>query len=208
MELGEFIVAAIESAGQSFQEGELAFLALTSKVERPLLDRIAYQLHLSLEGRQLVVAREYPISAKIRADVAVLRGNAIVAVLEAKAMYTADCTREGGLRREYSDLLDADLKRYDGITAASLQVYCLLFGTHPLAPPPPGLKRVVKYSQLLVQSFKTHHTGPAILKIVEANLGRFLRPESRFATGKLSAGVAFGIPVELWWWLYADHPDW
>jgi hypothetical protein len=67
---------------------------------------------------------------------AVLAGGSLTCVLEAKAVATADCTRESGQRREYADLLQAVLHRYAALTCEPFDIYCLLLGTHPLQPPP------------------------------------------------------------------------
>jgi hypothetical protein len=155
MEIAQILPTSIDRAGQSFEQGELAFLALTSKVERPFLDRLSYQLYKSLDQSTYTVAREFPVLRGVRADIAVLRGTSLLAVIEAKAMSTADCTREEGLRREYPDLLHADLQRYATCGFAGLQVFSLLLGTHLLAPPPKHLTGIVKYRRLLSQAFRT-----------------------------------------------------
>ncbi len=202
MELAKRLIASIGAAGESFAPSELAFLALTSKVERPLLDRVSYQLHrvLSLEG--FAVARECPVGGGVRADVAVLRNGELQVALEAKAMYTADCTRRGGLDRQYPDLLDADLRRYGALTVGGLKVYSLLLGTHLLSAPPRTLKRVIKYSNMIGQAFKAHTSAEEIRAVAEKNLAAFVRPEVRIAGGAIKAGTAFELEVEVMWWLY------
>jgi hypothetical protein len=202
MELSAILASAIGTAGHSFADGELAFLALTSKVERPLLDRISYQLHVALQPLGLMVAREYPAAAGIRCDVAVLREGRIAAAIEAKAMYTADGTRQNGLCRQYPDLLETDLRRYSSVKIEGLKVYSLLLATHLLAAPPSNLRQVIKYSPMLNQAFKSHTTANTIRDIAEQGLGKLLRLDLRKAAGTLKAGHAFGIEVELLWWLY------
>ena len=202
MELAKLLIASIEAAGESFVSGELAFLALTSKVERPLLDRVSFQLHRVLESEGLVVAREYRIAAGVRADAAVLKNGELLAALEAKAMYTADCTRRGGFDRQYPDLLNADLHRYGTLRAGELRVYSLLLGTHLLSAPPRTLSRVIKYPTMIGQAFKAHNDAKGIRTVAEKNLASFIRSEVRIADGTIEAGMAFGVEVDVMWWLY------
>ena len=61
----EFLDDSLQASAKSFAAGELAYLALTSKVELPIRDRLAWCLHTSLPNR--VVAREWK-----RCDLAVL----------------------------------------------------------------------------------------------------------------------------------------
>ncbi len=73
-----------------FGADELAFLALTSKVELPVRDRLAYALFERLPDR--LVAREWK-----RVDLAVLARRPTpfpVMLLEAKALYTFDLVGE------------------------------------------------------------------------------------------------------------------
>ncbi|HEV2085013.1 MAG TPA: hypothetical protein VGR09_08015 [Gemmatimonadales bacterium] len=206
MELAQLLPTTIHRAGRSFEQGELAFLALTSKVERPFLDRLSYQLYKSLDQSTYTVAREFPVLRGVRADIAVLKGSLLLTVIEAKAMCTADCTREEGLRREYPDLLRADLQRYAACGIDGLQVFSLLLGTHLLVPPAKHLTSVVKYRRLLTHAFHTHLTAEAIRQAADDNLERFLRPETRLTSGLITGGSAFGVPVELLWWLYGPFP--
>jgi hypothetical protein len=72
----------------AFARNELAYLATTSKVELPTRDRLAWLLHVAL-GDDFVVSREWR-----RADLAVLAKDAVVAQIEAKALYTFDILKE------------------------------------------------------------------------------------------------------------------
>lgn len=202
MELSSFLRSAIVKAGESFAEDELAFLALTSKIERPFLDRVGFQLHGELAPKGFVVAREYPVAARVRADVAVLKDGALIGAIEGKAMYTADCIQGRGRGPRYPQRLDADLQRYVATQTGELQVFSLLLATHPRAKASAELRKVIKYSPLLNRAFKTHGDAEAIERVAQEVLGVAMRSEMRVAAGKLSAGTAYGIPVELMWWLY------
>jgi hypothetical protein len=162
---------------------------------------VSYQLHRSL-GSEALVAREYPVRPGARADVAVIRGTSLVGAIEAKAMATADCTRTEGKRREYPDALQADLDRYADLACEPLEVYCLLLGMHPLQPPPRHLGHAIKYSALLSGAFRRHAGEEAIRRAAQENLDRFLRDDVQLARGSVEGGTAFGIRVDVLWWLY------
>src|SRR5262245_1830650 len=98
-----FLTETIERAGQSFTNGELAFLALTSKVERPFLGRFAFAAHEALAPTGAHVAREFAVAGAGRADVVILRERQVSCIVEGKAMAVADCTRAEPGRREYAE---------------------------------------------------------------------------------------------------------
>ncbi|MFC8946409.1 hypothetical protein [Streptomyces rochei] len=54
-----FLDSCLQSAGSSFEDGELAYLALTSQIENPVRDRVAYAMHRRLKGTRLGVGREW-----------------------------------------------------------------------------------------------------------------------------------------------------
>ncbi len=86
---GEQLAEWLEAAAASIDPGELAYLALTSKIERPLQDRLAWLLHIRLPG--WVVSREWRAI-----DIAILSAGAEspLVLLEAKAMYSFDVAWE------------------------------------------------------------------------------------------------------------------
>ena len=87
----DVLLQGLADAGTSFERGELAYLAVTSKVELPVRDRFAWELHRRLEDRSLLVAREWR-----RVDLAVVREGDAVVVIESTALYAfASCVSRG-----------------------------------------------------------------------------------------------------------------
>lgn len=89
----ELIAANMQFLGKDFRSNELAYLALTSKIEFPIRDRLAFRLcQRLLESSDLAVAREWK-----KYDLAVVTdGSEARLLLEAKAMYSFDLfTRSG-----------------------------------------------------------------------------------------------------------------
>ena len=56
--MNEMIINSIKQLKSDFKKDELAYLALTSKVENPLRDRIAYNLYSQI-GNDYIVCREW-----------------------------------------------------------------------------------------------------------------------------------------------------
>jgi hypothetical protein len=198
----KLLVACLKEALGSFRDSELAYLALTSKLERSIVDRLAYQLHLALPATPWVVGREVQIGLRDRADIALLESGLLRMAVEAKAMTSADCLRNDGKRREYPDRLQFDLDRYSGNSADSTEVYSLLLAVHPCSAPPPVAGQVIKYHSLLCTPYRRGLTAERVRSLVEDNLRNFLSFDDLVASAAHDAGTAFDTRVELLWWLW------
>lgn len=84
---GPMLKKIIKSIKDSYQKGELAYLALTSKVENPLRDKIAFEFHKKM-GSDKVICREWTNhkTNRSKADIAILdsQGNP-ECIIECKA---------------------------------------------------------------------------------------------------------------------------
>jgi hypothetical protein len=85
MKYYEDLKNALAHIGDSFEENELAYLALTSKAELPIRDRLAFNLHKRFWKDEIVVTREWQ-----RTDLALLKNNEPLLICELKAGYTFD----------------------------------------------------------------------------------------------------------------------
>ncbi|MFD6275033.1 hypothetical protein ACFWFI_05590 [Streptomyces sp. NPDC060209] len=88
---GEFIDSCLQGAGGSFQEGELAYLAMTSQIENPVRDRVAYEMHRLLRGTRtlLDVGREWTGLSTEGKDGRPVRRQVDLAVVEKPARRTS-----------------------------------------------------------------------------------------------------------------------
>ena len=84
----ERVADALTHLHSEFEKNELAYLALTSKIERQIVDRLAFSLHRKYGGADSVaIAREFTVSKEIqRVDLAVTVHEQPVLFLESKAM--------------------------------------------------------------------------------------------------------------------------
>ncbi len=191
--------AAIEDAGRAFEPNELAFLALTSKIERPIVDRVAYRLFSTLRPSQKV-GREWPLDS-IRVDLAILEQESPKVLLEAKAMGTSDCTRPGNRGTEYPGLLQRDLDRFKGKEVDS-DIFSLLLAVHPKREIPRDLKKIVKYASGMNTALRTPGGEAGVRARCQENLKNSLIPGVPCHSDFIPGGCAFGIEVDVLWWLF------
>jgi hypothetical protein len=173
---------------------ELAYLALTSKPEAQIRDRLAYRLHLQLAGQELLVAREWK-----RTDLAVLQSDgAPLALIEAKALLSADLQYQGRVEKWRKRVL-ADINKArqtaERADAQDSEVYALVIVTHVLTPVTPEQRSVVKYGKRLIAVAPWEEAERRDLKQ--------LLPEGPAPhEHTLGRGEAFGIKVEVTTWLF------
>jgi hypothetical protein len=192
----------LERAAASFAPGELAYLALTSKIERPLQDRLAWSLHAGLPG--LVVSREWR-----KTDIAILSadGKTPRVLLEAKAMYSFDLAWEPNASG-YPQLMAHDMAKASQLDPeGTAAVYALALVTHPHGLPR-DLPGVIKYLDRITEATLEVGAGP-LREIAAATMKRTLPQLGNVRTGALSGGVAFDTKVTIDYWLVGpfSSPD-
>lgn len=194
MQFDTDLMAALASVEHEFGPNELAYLALTCKIELPIRDRLAFMLHRRYQGSHYLVAREWK-----RVDLAVLDGEAYPAYLvELKAMYTFDAAADAG---RYAKMTVADEGKAFALARADTQVYSLLLATHVHGVVPERLFDVVKYAAGINTSVRRHQSADhvrerAIAEVAKEHDGRILVNHK-----ELIAGSAFGLDVSVFCWL-------
>ncbi len=181
----------------SFAPNELAYLALTSKVELPLRDRLAWSLHTSL-WPEYVVAREWR-----RTDLAVLHRDspaAPVMLLEAKAMYSFDgCTERGCA--QYEAYVRSDQAKASALAGCNTSVFLLLLATHPEGAPDPSVRDIIKYSSGITRA-KRHFPEPdEVREVCLDRMTPIMEALGRTVRGSLHAGRSFNLEVTIDYWL-------
>jgi len=189
----DVLLQALEESGRSFERGELAYLAVTSKMEFPVRDRFAWALHQLLEDRSLLVAREWK-----RADMAVVREGDAVAIIESTALYAFDVLREPGLHK-YRAKVIGDLAKAAAL-APHADAYALVLCTHVLGEIAPQLRRwVVKYSSGIIGAAKSHgNTGQ---EAARQRLGDELSQLGPSDRSEIPNGSVWGLDVIVDAWL-------
>ena len=190
---------AMKRLGDEFKESELAYLALTSKVENPIRDRLAYCLHRQFkEEKNIRIAREWTEHKQIsRVDIAVLDGSIPRLLLEVKAMYNSYNLFKQDLGG-FPNQVERDigkLKRYQPKDKPE-KIAMLLVPNHTNECPK-YLKGTVKYNLWNHQPREEDELRNA----VASNFSRF----KCFNSGRVAGGRAFGIGVEVYYWLFGPY---
>lgn len=182
-----------------FAADELAFLALTSKVELPVRDRLAYALYQRLP--RSLVAREWK-----RVDLAVLAedGKTPQMLLEAKALFTFDLIGDEVWVDRYPMLVRKDvaaLRARSDLTEHT-QLFALVLATHPLTPAGPHLREVAKYSRGVAKAIGALGTADAVFEQADAAVRAAVPDASEIVdNGRIPGGSAYGVQVDVPYWL-------
>jgi hypothetical protein len=208
-DLRETLAHHLRGIGGSFDDGELAYLASTSKIEAAVRDKLAWRLHQQL-GQDVVVSREWPLGGRKRADVALLRDSIPWAVVEFKALYAFDVHIEKK-RGEYRERVRTDLARA-AEWAPQADAYAVVLTTHVAGTIRPDLARVVKYATGVGRALTQLGTADAVrskaLDIWGQELATLGAPVEAI---ELDHGAAWGLDIVLDAWLVGpvshDHLD-
>jgi hypothetical protein len=197
LDLAQEIVEALSRVEQKFLPSELAYLALTSKVEGPIRDRLAFQLHSALLPRGLSVAREFR-----RVDIAVLDGDEVLALIELTAMYTFDAHHPRRIAR-YREKLREDASKCHGQQYKGAQIFTVLLATHPHGMPTEGAAAAIKYANDIRSSFAKHENAANILATATEQVsGWYADPRK----GEImDVGLAYGVSVSVYYWMFGPH---
>lgn len=191
MRIGEVLKEELKGLSASFIPGELAYLALTSKVEFPIRDRLAFRLHTRLGDSASQVAREWH-----RTDLAVLSLGVPTLLLEVKAMYSFDAVDGAVGLRHFRRQVLKDRDKSLRPEAKSAEVYALLLVTHPKGHCGEELDALVKYRTGIERAAKQ-----GIERVREGAAAAISKAFEDFrlvtTNGSLEAGTAFGVPVDI-----------
>lgn len=195
--LTQHVVDSLNTLRQAYLPDELAYLALTQKVEHAFRDKLAFQLHKRLSD-ELLVCREW-----CRTDLAIVRNTQPLLLLEAKAIYTFDILK-GGAQHPYPNLLRQDVEKAHALQtegrSPSLEVLALLVATHPHDPPNAACRDAVKYYDGVVKYATQGITIEAANKMVQSQVNLPLLHH-----GEVPGGKAFGIGVSVAYWLFSAY---
>jgi len=190
------LIQSLNSTAKDFRKDELAFLALTTKIELPLRDRWASMLYKGLAKQKLIVSREWK-----RVDLAILKESRPVVLVELKAMYTFDVVNGGVSGKKLVGCLKQDMKNAENLANRSTSIYGVLLVTHPKEIIPNNLVGVVKYQSRINSAFKSFGKQKEIAKIASERTENLLRKSKILEKGTLQGGSAFGIKTDVLYWI-------
>jgi hypothetical protein len=122
-EYESIIADVIQNIGKEYDENELAYLCLTSKVENPLRDKIAFQLHKQL-GENKLVCREWTNKGvqKNKSDIAILDfDDNVECIIEFKAHSSIQ-----GIN-EWLNEMEEDISKAKEVSLKNTAIFFVLF---------------------------------------------------------------------------------
>ena len=200
------VADALNHLDKEFARNELAYLALTSKVEKQIIDRLAFSLHRDFGCHgNISVAREFTVPREIqRVDLAITHGRAPRLLLEAKAMQSFNVNLPKRSRK-YRARIEEDikkLKKYSPVTSpTSLDKVVLHLTTHTSVSPDTKWNGIVKYSSR-IRNHRPKNIGEMKEKLNEQ------LPKNKFpirASGEIPGGCAFNVNVIIHFRLFGPY---
>ncbi len=197
----------------AFRQNELAYLALTSKIELAIRDRIAF--YCNLHGKNITVAREWhsPAHGKNqRTDIAIFCKSPLLALIEIKAIYTLDAFFNPKSRDYFLNIIRNDQSKSASVATnlvsaqkVSVQTYELLLAVHPHVTLGTSLNPIIKYISQINKCINRH--GDKYFNKAQTKIRNILSSASlNYEEGIIKGGCAFGVDVDVIWWLIY-HPN-
>lgn len=198
--LRESVIEILTGLNSAFAADELAYLALTQKVEWAVRDKLAFGLHSRLcTDPDMLVCREWN-----RFDLAVLKNDIPIFLLEAKAIYTFDIVK-AGVAHNYPDLLRRDvekgLARKGTVAQGETEIFTLLLATHPHTPPSRRYASAVKY----FGGVNKYATKNITVEQADQEIKRRLHGHPYAHHGVVTGGRAFEIDASVAYWLFGPY---
>jgi hypothetical protein len=195
---GDEIAKATKDALSAMPKDELAYLALTTKSEGPMRDRIAFHLHKKHEDSKFWVAREW----SKRIDLAFVKREDLtpICLVELKAIYVVDALlKKKDGRPWFVGPVEKDLDKLKKTDAPNK--FGLILATHVHKDVPENLKGIVKEYEINRVFEKYKGDSQIILEKAVAKI-REIYGERIVCEGDVAAGRTFKLlDVTLYYWL-------
>ncbi|MFT7294745.1 MAG: hypothetical protein ACI87Q_002603 [Pseudohongiellaceae bacterium] len=189
------ITNTIKSLTDNFQNNELAFLALTTKIELPFRDRWAFSIFNEIE-MDFNVSREWK-----RTDLAILKGKTPQVLVELKAMYSFDAALDPDGIGGFTDAMSADAKKAKNLAVEETEIYTVLLVTHPSISFSPEMDGIVKYVPGINRAIDKFGSALRVKEVACEAVDNDLKNRNVVASGELNGGKAFGAEVSVLYWI-------
>ena len=191
------ISAIMSNLSDKFSCNELAYLALTSKIERPIVDKLAFCLHRNYAEGHIAIAREWTKPKQYqRADLAVVSDGKPRLLLEAKAMYSFDMFSSDANKKKYRNRVGKDVKKLRQFRPEyDLERTAMILLTDANCCAEGKFAGIVKYMKRLKEPANSFDK---LKCTVEQNFK--CRPIH--SSGSICAGYEFGVNVTVHYWLF------
>ncbi|MCB8565792.1 hypothetical protein [Fusobacterium ulcerans] len=172
---------------------QLAYFGLTSKVELPFRDWLAFNL-MEKSNNEYLIGREYPN----RSDLSLIINNKTIHCLELKACYTFDLYKD--FQTEWNKVLN-DLSKYE---TREEKVSFMLIALHPLSKFDINAKENLKLIKYLNKHMRFQHSPNNTLDAICTNIvNNCHTPHLKLKChGFKTLGQAFNIETGLVYFLW------
>lgn len=205
----QHVADAMNCLGGEFRENELAYLALTSKVENPIRDRLAYALHRNItEEKGFYCTREWTTPRRKKKDKSVRGGRIDLTIfenrnprllVELKSLYSFDMYKKD---RDtlYPCQVAKDMKKMNNYDSDhEIERIAIILITDPVQNPDKHLEHVIKYNRYIRQFHERTKSG------LETAVAYYFRNFRSFSCGRIDGGRAFGIDVSVRYWCFDSY---
>lgn len=191
------VVQSIEQLGNCFEQNELAYFALTSQVEQPIRDKLAFYLFNQL-APELTVLREWN-----RVDIAILAdADQPESLLELTAMQTCDLALKPELAYKVLEKVVSEEAKLKKLSRSNTERFTLLLATHIHHPIPKQNKPLVKYSKAIGRAFDKIYYPDKIKSIAQDAIITAFNKRQLLSSGEIQAGVTLATKVSILYWVY------
>lgn len=183
-----------------YNSNEVAYLALTAKVEATLRNKLAYRLQQRMMDEQttLQVARDWQDT-----DIAIITSaGQPEALIYLKSGYIPDETEANSSMIGFypKKVLDASQKSHQ-IGLDHTQTFAILFYTHQDKPVEEVYKKSVKHDNAFLRAFK-QHSAEEMLDSAKTNITIFFSAKNLPTTHIIiEAGKCWDVKVDIHTWL-------
>ena len=185
------ISKVISELDKSFLSNELSYLALTSKIENPIRDRLAYELYKQCANKY-IISREYK-----RSDIAIHSTKSLSAIIELTAIYSFDAIKEN---KCYEKKMIRDIEKSKKIASTETNLYTILLATHPHGKcdqSNKAIKYVPGINKAISKLGSSIHVKKECIKRVEKTLSE----RNIICSGELIGGESYSIEMSILYWL-------
>lgn len=191
------LAQSMEQLPSCFAENELAYFALTGKIERQVQDKLTFLLHKTLVDQH--VWREWK-----NIDIAALDENGEPKILiELTAVQTFDLAltpepiTDGLLRK-----VNKEQSKFRQFSGKSTESYTILLATHLNSPVAEKYKTNVKYYKNLERAFTKVFYPNKIKSMAQEQINNTFIQREFVISGELNVGEEFGVEVSVLYWIY------
>ena len=190
----------ISNLYKNFLQDELAYLAITSKVERPIRDKIAFGLHENFSS-SYAICREWNDREnnkdKNHTDIALIKWN------DTKPSFLIELKARSvpGFTTNYANILKEDLLKMSLVAESTTEMYLIFFNNCVETRFDPKYFNKVKYLRRINSKIKK---GKKIESEIDENWIRYCEvlPEADSKKIKIRAGNYYNNPVSIITYVY------